>query len=114
MELPNPPEWRIGPYMLPLNPTERGVGEPANPINRRWIEMTLALLDRLVATGGQSPDNFKTERAMNEERAVLSCIRVAWSIAAGEEPVIRRDFSQHLVKRLQKAGCLPEEAADDV
>ncbi len=112
MELPNPPEWRIGPYMLPIN--EGGEGEPANPINRRWIEMTLALLDRLVATGGQSPDNFKTEQAMNEERAVLACIRMAWVIAAGQERVIRRDFAQHLVKRLQKSGSLPEEAADDV
>ena len=110
MELPNPPEWRIGPYMLPIN--EGGKGEPANPINRRWIEMTLALLDRLIATGGQSPDNFKTEQAMHDERAVLSCIRVAWAIAAGEEAVVRRDFAQHLVKRLQKSGCLPEESDD--
>lgn len=110
MELPNPPEWRIGPYMLPIN--EGGEGEPANPITRRWIEMTLSVLERLMATGGQSLDNFKTAQAMNEERVVLSCIRMAWVIAGGQEPVIRRDFAQHLVKRLQKAGCLPEEESD--
>jgi hypothetical protein len=94
--------------MLPIN--EGGEGEPANPINRRWIEMTLSVLDRLMATGGQNLDNFKTMQAMNDERAVLGCVRMAWALAGGQEPVIKRDFAQHLVKRLQKAGYLPEES----
>jgi len=108
----NKPEWRIGPYMLPIN--EGGEGEPANPINRKWIETTLSVLDRLMATGGGNLDNFKTPQAMRDEKATLAAIRLAWIIASGQEPVIKKDFAQFLVKKLQKAGYLTEEADDDV